>query len=497
MTDTIEAAEMSASARAADHSTRRLARMVTETRFEDLPESVVAATRRLLLDEIAVAAAAYDTPMARALYRLRGDCGGVGEATLLVDGRKVPTANAAYIHAQLANLLDADETMHNRMHTVSASVMAGLAVAELTKASGRELLTSIATGYEITARVGTSLSQWVPDGKGGLRAPELYGWSWMTLGAAATAGRLLGLDSTGLARSLGQAFITTPVYFDVERNTSRLRTEDKPGSWHKYQMSGAMSSAGIEAARLVSYGWQAQDDILDEGSGFWRSFGSAGADFDVLYSQIGERWRITETSLKPYPFCRFGHGALDLMTDLVTKHDLRAADIARIDLRIPPHSLSKKLASTVHPKESLGLMISLPSALALIAMGVPPGPKWFSRDFTDPELREMAERVHYEINDSWGPYLAEQLEQEGYFGRIPTELVLRTTAGQEHRGYTEYALGDPWSPEFSFTDKQVADKTRGFLDGILPTAKIEQLIEAVLTIEQADDVSAIAAAMTA
>lgn len=76
-------------------------------------------------------------------------------------------------------------------------------------------------------------------------------------------------------------------------------------------------------------------------------------------------------------------------------------------------------------------------------------------------------------------------------------MVLRTTAGQEHRGYTEYALGDPWSPEFSFTDEQVADKTRGFLDGILPTAKIEQLIEAVLTIEQADDVSAIAEAMTA
>ena len=156
------------------------------------------------------------------------------------------------------------------------------------------------------------------------------------------------------------------------------------------------------------------------------------------------------------------------MTNLVIKHSLRAEDIARIDLRIPPHSLSKKLASTVHPKESLSLMISLPSALALIAMGVPPGPKWFSRDFTDPELREIAERVHYEINDSWGPYLAEQRTQEGYFGRIHR-------IGPAHDrwpgapGCADH-LVTLWSPESSFTYEQVADKTRGFLDGILPTA---------------------------
>ncbi|MFV3038079.1 MmgE/PrpD family protein, partial [Klebsiella pneumoniae] len=72
------------------------------------------------------------------------DRGGKAEATLIADGRKVPAASAAYIHAQLANLLDADETMHNRMHTLSANVMAGLAVAEMTNASGRDLIASVA-----------------------------------------------------------------------------------------------------------------------------------------------------------------------------------------------------------------------------------------------------------------------------------------------------------------------------------------------------------------
>jgi 2-methylcitrate dehydratase PrpD len=470
--------------------------MVTDTRFEDLPESVVAATRRLILDEIVVTAAAYETPMARVLYRLRGDRGGAPEATLIVDGRKVPAASAAYIHAQLANLLDADETMHNRMHAVSASVHAGLAVAELTGASGKELITAVATGYEITARVGTSLKQWVPDGKGGNTYASLVGYSWMTLGAAATAGRLLGLNSLTLARALGQAFVTTPIYWDFQRNADRLTT-DRPDSWHKFAMSGAMSASGVEAALLAADGWIAQDDILDESSGFWKSFGSPGCDLDTLYSDIGSRWRIAETSIKPYPFCRFGHGALDTMTRLVAEHQIRAEDIARINVRIPPDTLSRELVTSVHAQESLDVMGSLPTGLALVALGVTPGPKWFNCDLSDPILRGLADRVRYEVEDDWGGVLAEQLEREGFFSRLPNELTIRTSSGAEYRGYTEYAKGDPWSLETAYGDADVSKKARQYLEGILPTAKVEQLIDAVLAVEKAMDVSAIARAMTA
>jgi hypothetical protein len=80
---------------------------------------VIAATRAKILDEIVPAAAAYGTPMTEALYRLKGEQSGAPQATLFVDGRKVPAGSAAYV--QLANLLDADETMHNRMHTLSSS----------------------------------------------------------------------------------------------------------------------------------------------------------------------------------------------------------------------------------------------------------------------------------------------------------------------------------------------------------------------------------------
>jgi 2-methylcitrate dehydratase PrpD len=486
--------ERAAHAPQAPRSTAALAKFVAETRYEDLPAAVAAATKCLILDEIVVTAAASETPMARALLRLKGDQGGSPEATLIVDGRKVPAASAAYVHGQLANLLDADETMHNRMHTVSASVMAGLAVAEKTGASGRDLLAAVAAGYDVTARVGVSLCQFVPDGKGGMVFAPLVGWSWMTLGAAATAGRLLGFGAPQIASALGQAFVTSPVYFDVLKNNLRLLDERRPASWHKYQMSGAMAEAGVNAALLTSYGWVAQEDVLDEGDDFWRSYAVPACDWDALYGGLGERWYVSECSIKPYPFCRFGHGALDVMTDIVRKHGLRGDDVEDILLRIAPHELSETLASTVTVDEGLKLMVSQPTALALIALGIPAGPRWFQADLRDEGVRRIARKVRYEVVPEWGQVLLEQTRDQGYFARLPTEVVVRTRAGAEHRGYTEYANGDPWSPEHAYDFARVGEKARQYLDGILPAAKIEALIAAVDGLDAAADVSAVVGA---
>lgn len=77
MTDAIDVVDSASADRdTAEYSTERLGRLVTETRFEDLPEAVVAATRRMILDQIVCTAAASHTPMARALYALRADRGG-------------------------------------------------------------------------------------------------------------------------------------------------------------------------------------------------------------------------------------------------------------------------------------------------------------------------------------------------------------------------------------------------------------------------------------
>jgi hypothetical protein len=105
--------------------------------------------------------------------------------------------------------------------------------------------------------------------------------------------------------------------------------------------------------------------------------------------------------------------------------------------------------------------------------------------------------VRHEVEPSWGPILLEQMQSDGFFSRLPTEVVVRTKSGAEHRRYTEYALGDPWSAESTYSDDQVAAKARQYLEAILPASRIEDLVKAVEGLETATDVSAIVEAMVA
>ncbi len=34
----------------------------------------------------------------------------------------------------------------------------------------------------------------------------------------------------------------------------------------------------------------------------------------MIYERLGEHWYVEDCAIKPYPFCRFGHAVLDIMT---------------------------------------------------------------------------------------------------------------------------------------------------------------------------------------
>jgi 2-methylcitrate dehydratase PrpD len=472
---------------------------LTSSRIPDttLPQSAIEATKRIILDSIAVTIAAFDTPMATALLKLKRDQGGRPDATLAVDGTKVPAQSAAYVHAQLSNLLDADDTFLNRAHFASANVMSALAVGEMTGANGRDVIAAVAAGFDITTRIGCALEQFTTDDAGEVVLTQLFGWSWMSLGAAAAAAKLLGLDGDRLAHTLGQAFVTTPIVFDV---LGAMRPSYEPGqvpNWHKYQLCGPYAEAGINAALLAAEGWVAQPDVFDEGSEFWRSFGAVGCNWDLMYNDLGSRWFIEETSIKPYPSCRSGHPALDLLSGIVREHDLSPDDIDCITLRMPPFAHVQALGENVAVDHPLKLMANLSMVCALVAAGVPAGPRWWHADLSDPGLRSLAGRVKFELNHEWGSIMAEQLQAAGggWVRKIPTEVIVRA-GPTEYTGYDEYAVGDQFEPSHAMSDADVADKVRRFTEGLLSPAKTEALIDAVLGLENAADLCAVAAAMS-
>jgi 2-methylcitrate dehydratase PrpD len=134
-------------------TTSALAEFVIRTAYESLPEAVISATKRIILDTIAVTIAAHGTPMADAILKLKLDQGGAPESTLAVVGEKLPAQSAAYVHAQLSNLIDADDTFLNSGHFASSHVWTALAMAEKVGSVGSDVIAAIATGFDISARI--------------------------------------------------------------------------------------------------------------------------------------------------------------------------------------------------------------------------------------------------------------------------------------------------------------------------------------------------------
>jgi 2-methylcitrate dehydratase PrpD len=311
------------------------------------------------------------------------------------------------------------------------------------------------------------------------------GWTWQTIGAAAAAGKLLGLNSVQMANALGQAFMSCPIYIDIPKQNRPFYEDGTPANSHRYQLSGACTEAGINAALLAADGWVAQRDVFDEGSEFWKSFSALGCDWDLMYGGLGDRWFIEETSIKPYPFCRFAHSSLDQFIGMVRDLGLDADAIDSVVVRTPPFRQLEEIITNRMVDEPLKLFVSLPTAMALIAEGVTPGPRWWKEDLQSERIRKFTDKVECEVVPELAPVMAQQLNESGYFLRIPTEVVI-VVDGVEHRRSGEHAFGDAFAPGFAMADTDVADKARAFLEDQLPQDRIEALIANALKLDAAE-----------
>ena len=167
--------------------TRRLAHYVAATSWEDVPPS--AASGQALLHE-PVRRGAGGLPhrsVEIALSSLKEFSGGK-QATLIGRAERIDALSAAFLNAAAANVHDfCDTHLRTVIHPTAPVAPALLALAELRKVSGPELLLAFILGNEVQARIGLAIS------------PGHYDKGWHitstcgVFGAAAGAGKLLGL----------------------------------------------------------------------------------------------------------------------------------------------------------------------------------------------------------------------------------------------------------------------------------------------------------------
>ncbi len=163
-----------------------LARLASSACLENFPDSVVHEGRRVLIDSIsAILAGVNEKPLASLANQMASDSN-LQESTVLGTPCRCEAVWAALVNATAGVWHQLDPG--NRFtggHPAIHAVAAGLAVAEKRQASGKKMLEAVIAGYEIGARVGLATT---------LRPGMHPHGSWTVVGAAVTAGLLMGSD---------------------------------------------------------------------------------------------------------------------------------------------------------------------------------------------------------------------------------------------------------------------------------------------------------------
>ena len=295
--------------------------------LDQVPPAAAARAKALTLDFLGSAVRARreaeSTPAILAALQALG-LDGPGPATVMGDARGYAAPVAALLNGALGHSLDFDDThAASSLHPSAPVVPAALAAGELVGADGHTVLTAIIAGYEVCCRLGLALDPTAHYARG-FHPTATAG----TFGAAAAAGKVLGLDLAQMVSAFGVAGSQAAGSLQFLQN----------GAWNKRWQVGAAAMNGLMAASLAQHGFRGADQAIEGRHGFLTGY-SDGARAARATEGLGEIWETLRIAVKPYPCCRYAHAALDGLIALRREHGFGAADIRSVDIGLHRNGL--------------------------------------------------------------------------------------------------------------------------------------------------------------
>lgn len=430
-----------------------IAKAVASFRSETIPDSVLYAAKRQVLDTLACAWAGSDADGVAGIRHMLVERAGKAEASTWVFGDRLPASSAARINGLTSAALDYD-SLHDEavVHAAIVIIPAAFAVAERLGKSGREALAAIVLGNELAIRL-----------CGAVRSRPGW-WYTSTLGvfaAAATAAYLMRLDERETTNALGIALC-------YAAGTGQALIEK---SLTKRLQSAIAAEAGIEAAMMAQAGISGPAQAFDGVAGFSSLYTTL--DEAKILEGLFEQFLILETTYKKYPSCFFNHAAIESATALIAQNALSADNVTSVDVVVSP-AANKFVGGDFEPGADpqvagqFSLQYSIASLLLRKRLGLA---EIEPAAVCDARIRPIAERVRVIVDDARS-------------GFVPVDVVFRTSAGQTLSNVARAAPGTPTKP-LSDADLH-AKATECFGRGARPlsSTKSDELVQRIMEIDQ-------------
>lgn len=317
-----------------------------------LPDGVRFAAAADLLDTLGCAIAGHAAEGVVEVRR-RTSAWSTDECTSWGTAVRLSPPEAALVNATAAHAMEFDDTHDDAVvHSGAAVCAAAIATAEaLPGVDGATLIAAIVAGTEVACRLAEAVRTG-PGTSGWLLTP-LVGY----FGAAAAAGRVLGLDAIQMRHALGIAYAQTA--------GNGQATLD--GALTKRLQPGFAARGGVLAAWLAADGMTGARDVFEGPRGFYPVYHGNDYDAERILRDLGRRFAVTELAFKPYPCCRWTHAAVEGACDL-HRRGIDVAVIERVSVEVNDQALRSTgfpVAHRQNPQTPHDAQFSLPYTVAV------------------------------------------------------------------------------------------------------------------------------------
>jgi 2-methylcitrate dehydratase PrpD len=453
--------------------TAELAHNIVATRFDAFDLQTLTKARNLFIDVLGCAVAGTKASGSGLLLDLMAEWGGTPQSTVLGTACKLPSHHAAMVNSVLARSYDFEPTgaliegKSTPSHISGTTVPVALSVGEWVGASGKDTITALVLGDDLAARLAAASHLDIDSGWDSTGTVNAFG-------AAAVAGRLLGLDEDQMARALGIALNQLAgTFLNIFEST------------HSFKLpQGLAAQAGVFSAVLAQRGFTAPREPLTDKNGYFSLY-CRNHDAGILGKDLGRRFYSGDT-FKPFPCCRSNHAAIECTLALVEEHGIRAENVSEIIVSVTPTAKAFAVGQPFEigdvPQINAAFSLQYTVANALVRKGVR------LEHFTEDFIRE--------------PVMAAVVKKVTIDSSLPREIPLgaavtiRTTDGREYEKRIEMARGrdtlTPLSPE----EKIAKFRSNVAFAETVPQASAERALELLEHLEDVENVAEIAESLT-
>lgn len=445
-----------------------MAKNVVEASFERFDRFTIERARNRIIDTVGCALAGAGAPGCSMVLDLLSEWGGKQESTVLGRGGKLPVHNAALINSIMARSYDFEPTgafvagKSTPAHISGTTVPVAIAVAEQAGATGRELLTALIAGEDLSARVAAASLLGIDSGWDSTGTVNV-------LGAAAIAGKLWRLDERQMLNALGitinQMAGTFQNIFDYV---------------HAFKLpQGLAAQSGVFAAALAKKGFLGAKDPLTGKHGYFSLYCDS-YNLDLLTTQLSKEYCSGDT-FKPYPCCRSNHAAIECALELIRSHPFAVEDIDEIIVSVTQAAVNFAVGQPfrIGDVPQINAAFSLQYAVACALLRGSVRLDHFTDEFvSDPKIREITEKIR----------LVPAFPSHKFLG---ASVRIKTKHGKEYKATVDMPKGSD-----TFTPLSQGEKRQKFLDNctfskVLPKARAEEVLAMLERLEEVDDVGSV------